>query len=43
MILADGLIGQMMEPIVWKEHPKRELPDKVWAASGRKTETTITS
>ena len=36
MILADGLIGQMMEPIVWKEHPKRELPDKVWAASGRK-------
>ena len=36
MILADGLIGQMMEPIVWKEHPKRELPDKAWAASGRK-------
>jgi len=36
MILADGLIGQMMEPIVWKEHPKRELPNKAWAASGRK-------
>ena len=36
MVLADGLIGQMMEPIVWKEHPKRELPDKAWAASGRK-------
>ncbi len=35
MLLADGLIGQMMEPIVWKEHEKRELPAKDWAASGR--------
>lgn len=35
MILADGLIGQMMEPIVWHDVPKRDLPPKDWAASGR--------
>ena len=35
MVLADGLIGQMMEPIVWKEHTPRALPEKTWAASGR--------
>ena len=35
MVLADGLIGQMMEPLVWKEYKPRELPDKAWAASGR--------
>jgi len=35
VVLADGMIGQMMEPIVWKERPKRELPPKDWAASGR--------
>ncbi|WP_288844257.1 3-methyl-2-oxobutanoate dehydrogenase subunit VorB [uncultured Megasphaera sp.] len=35
MLLADGLIGQMMEPIIWKEPKKRELPPKDWAASGR--------
>lgn len=36
MILADGLIGQMMEPIEWREIPKRSLPAKDWAASGLK-------
>ena len=36
MVLADGLIGQMMEPIVWKEHTPRALPEKTWAASGRR-------
>jgi len=36
MILADGLIGQMMEPLVWKEHKPRNLPPKSWAADGRK-------
>lgn len=36
VILADGTIGQMMEPIVWHEIPKRELEEKTWAASGRK-------
>lgn len=35
MIAADGLIGQMMEPIVWKEHKQRPLPPKDWASSGR--------
>lgn len=35
VVLADGLIGQMMEPIVWHEVPKRDLPPKDWAASGR--------
>lgn len=36
MVLADGLIGQMMEPIVWHEVPKRKLPEKDWATTGRK-------
>lgn len=36
MVLADGMIGQMMEPIVWHEVPKRELPPKSWAAAGRR-------
>lgn len=35
MVLADGMIGQMMEPIVWHEPPKRDLPPKDWKASGR--------
>ena len=38
MVLADGLIGQMMEPIVWKEHTPRPLGDKTWAADGRRGE-----
>ena len=36
VVLADGLIGQMMEPIVWHDVKKRQLPPKTWAASGRK-------
>lgn len=36
LVLADGMIGQMMEPIEWHEVPKRELSPKDWAASGRK-------
>ena len=36
VVLADGLIGQMMEPIEWRPVPKRQLPPKTWAASGRK-------
>jgi 2-oxoglutarate ferredoxin oxidoreductase subunit alpha len=35
MILADGMIGQMMEPIVWKEREAVALPPKDWAALGR--------
>lgn len=34
MILADGMIGQMMEAIEWHDVPKRELPEKPWATTG---------
>ncbi len=33
-VVVDGLIGQMMEPIEWRDIPKRELPEKTWAADG---------
>ena len=33
MILADGMLGQMMEPVVLPE-PKAELPEKPWAITG---------
>ena len=36
VVLADGMIGQMMEPIQWHPIPKRELPEKSWAADGRR-------
>ncbi len=35
LIVADGIIGQMMEPIVMRERPAKELPEKTWAASGK--------
>ena len=35
MVLMDGLTGQMMEPIEWREIPKRELPAKDWATTGK--------
>ena len=35
MILADGMLGQMMEPVVLPE-PKTELPEKPWACTGHK-------
>ncbi|WP_066499289.1 3-methyl-2-oxobutanoate dehydrogenase subunit VorB [Abyssisolibacter fermentans] len=38
MILADGMIGQMMEPIEFKEPKKRELAPKTWATTGTKDE-----
>jgi len=34
MILADGLLGQMMEPVVLEEKPKRKLAPKDWALTG---------
>lgn len=34
MILADGIIGQMMEPVEFHEHEARELPKKDWVATG---------
>lgn len=36
MIMGDGMLGQMMEPIEFKERVKRELPEKTWAANGLK-------
>ena len=35
LVLADGLTGQMMEPIEWHEIPHRELPPKDWATTGK--------
>ncbi|MBI2914920.1 MAG: 3-methyl-2-oxobutanoate dehydrogenase subunit VorB [Firmicutes bacterium] len=34
MILADGVLGQMMEPVELKQYPRRELPEKSWATTG---------
>lgn len=34
MILVDGLIGQMMEPVEMPEQAVTELPEKPWAATG---------
>lgn len=36
LILADGFLGQMMEPIELKERPATELPVKDWATDGCK-------
>lgn len=39
MVVADGMIGQMMEPVDFdKERKVRELPEKTWAANGTKGE-----
>ncbi len=38
MIVADGMIGQMMEPIEFKEREYPELPEKTWATTGTKCE-----
>ncbi len=34
MILADGMLGQMMEPVVLPEEREQVLAEKPWAASG---------
>lgn len=36
MILGDGMIGQMMEPVEFKEPKGRELKEKDWATVGTK-------
>ena len=36
MILGDGMIGQMMEPVEFKERTKKDLPIKEWATTGTK-------
>lgn len=38
MILADGMIGQMMEPVEWPEIDDKPLPVKPWATNGSKME-----
>ena len=34
MILADGALGQMMEPVDFDVMSKREVPEKTWACNG---------
>ena len=34
MVLADGILGQMMEPVVLEKKPRRKLPPKDWALTG---------
>lgn len=36
MILGDGMIGQMMEPVEFKDREEKELPEKEWATTGTK-------
>ncbi|HSW00849.1 MAG TPA: 3-methyl-2-oxobutanoate dehydrogenase subunit VorB [Sedimentisphaerales bacterium] len=36
MILADGVLGQMMEPVLLEPRPRRKLPAKEWALTGAK-------
>jgi len=38
IILGDGAIGQMMEPVEFRDPPKRELPEKDWAITGTNNE-----
>jgi 2-oxoglutarate ferredoxin oxidoreductase subunit alpha len=34
VVLADGILGQMMEPVVFEKKPGRKLPPKDWALTG---------
>ncbi|MBQ2957848.1 MAG: 3-methyl-2-oxobutanoate dehydrogenase subunit VorB, partial [Clostridia bacterium] len=34
MLLGDGIIGQMMEPVEMPVYQPRKLPEKTWAATG---------
>ncbi|AWI05218.1 3-methyl-2-oxobutanoate dehydrogenase subunit VorB [Clostridium drakei] len=34
MVMGDGMLGQMMEPVEFKERPAKKLPEKAWAANG---------
>lgn len=36
LILGDGMIGQMMEPVEFRPQQARKLPEKTWAATGHK-------
>lgn len=34
LVLGDGMIGQMMEPVEFRDPPTRNLPPKTWATTG---------
>ena len=34
MVLGDGMIGQMMEPVEFGKYKRREVPKKPWASTG---------
>ena len=34
MVIGDGMLGQMMEPVEFKERAKLNLPEKDWATTG---------
>lgn len=34
VVLADGILGQMMEPVGFQKQPGRDLPPKDWALTG---------
>lgn len=36
LILGDGILGQMMEPVVFKERPPKKILPKTWATTGMK-------
>lgn len=36
MLLADGILGQMMEPVELGEEKEVQVPEKPWASTGRK-------
>ncbi len=36
MVMGDGMLGQMMEPVEFKERAPKSLPEKTWAADGLK-------
>jgi 2-oxoglutarate ferredoxin oxidoreductase subunit alpha len=38
IILGDGMLGQMMEPVVFKDRSNVVLPEKPWATTGTKGE-----
>ncbi len=38
MIMGDGMLGQMMEPVEFGEYNARKLPEKDWATNGTKME-----
>ncbi len=35
IVLADGLIGQMMEPVEFNYVPRKGIPEKTWALTGK--------